>query len=800
MEKVDKLYSLNNSYFKNRKDHYPDSLLEIVRYHAEHGQLPFSYSGTNWLYDTMCERQKKKGIVGSQYLTPDIVAEQIAELADNFNPVDMQVLDACCGTGQLSRQLITHGFSVTGYDADSEMVGVCRISYPGSEFYECDFRFDENPLRWELIVSNPPHEAKYLSRFMEWLSSALAADGKAILILPKDYLQKDKPSELVKIINRFECRHEEALKDKFMFTSTAQQIYILELSTIYKELLGLKIDNCPVSEDKETEKNLEEQIQKTEIMDSIDRIHLVPLANIRPNPENHRKKIKEDEVKELAQSIKKSGLLQPVTLRAKDGFYEIVIGERRCLACKMNGDTTISAYIKEFTDLESMEICLAENLLRENLTPLEESDAFQRLLNTGKYTVEDLVKTFGKTENFIRNRLRLQNLSDDFKALLDSGAISLGAGMEIAKYDSKTQNSIFIEHFKNEDNASWKDLGTKDLIGKIERTYTTELAKYKFDKTECNSCPFNTGTYSLFTNPQSGRCTNAGCLQKKRSEFTMSFCKVIADKYENIDVCINPYDKLDEPMSESLDAKGINVITTIAESYPEAPVAPVIEDFKSEEEFRTVKEEYDIEIGAYNKEIDEIEEKIERGELKKVIYIGDNNPRLCYIPVKTDPEKNPIKALDEEDEANKRNAAGGVIKELSQLLQTCWLPPGGFSAFEEQMLVFFMLDSLNIKHYPIFGIKEMNMKSLPDDLKYKISKSATLEQKAIIQRDFLIRHLVKSVDSNSKSLLLIEFTRQHFPQEVADISRKYTDTYNTKYQRIKKQKEAISNRVEVDSK
>ena len=139
----------------------------------------------------------------------------------------------------------------------------------------------------------------------------------------------------------------------------------------------------------------------------------------------------------------------------------------------------------------------------------------------------------------------------------------------------------------------------------------------------------------------------------------------------------------------------------------------------------------------------------------------------------------------------------GVIKELGQLLQTCVLPISGFFAFEEQAMLFVMLDSLSVKYYPLFGIKDASVKSLTDDMKYKISKSLTAEQKAIIQRYFIIKHLVKSVDSNPKSLLLIEFSRQHFLQETTDISKKYTDSDNARYQKLKKQKEAIMRKIEV---
>jgi len=96
------------------------------------------------------------------------------------------------------------------------------------------------------------------------------------------------------------------------------------------------------------------------------------------------------------------------------------------------------------------------------------------------------------------------------------------------------------------------------------------------------------------------------------------------------------------------------------------------------------------------------------------------------------------------------------------------------------------------RNYTLFGIKDTNIKGLPDDLKYKICKSLTPVQIAVIQRDFLVRHLVKAGDSNAATTLLISFAKQHFPQESEDVSRKYTNSYNAKYQKIKKQMEKIN--------
>ena len=369
-----------------------------------------------------------------------------------------------------------------------------------------------------------------------------------------------------------------------------------------------------------------------------------------------------------------------------------------------------------------------------------------------------------------------------------------GAALEIAKYDLKTQKMIFEGHFRQDDNTNWRELGVRELAGRIERTYTTDLSKYSFDKKDCAKCTSNTGIYNLFSDPENGRCTNSECLNRKKSEFTLSCCKVMQEHYSNMDVCITPYDKLDEDTRKNLEEQGVEVKTVIATDYPVAPVAPQRESFQTEQDFQKAKDEYKIEVLAHNSDVDEIEAKIEEGELKRLIYIGDNNPKLCYIPVAPDPKKDPLKALQEEDEANKRQAKNAVVRELIQLLKTCEIPQGAFSEFEDQAVFYFMLDSLNSSHYHLFGITDATLKYLPDDTKYTICKSLTSDQKAVIRRDFLIRHLTKGTDSNAGTTLLISFAKLYFPQKLEDISGKYTNSYNIKYQKLKKQMEALKSK------
>ncbi|WP_165044894.1 ParB/RepB/Spo0J family partition protein [Dysgonomonas sp. ZJ709] len=360
--KVDKRYALNNSYFKNRKYNYPDTLLEIVLYWKEFGELPFEYGGDNWVFDTMIERQKRHGVINSQYITPDQTARQLVELTNNFIPKDHKVLDACCGTGQLTKYLLENKFNVTGFDADPEMVEVCKYIYPQSDFklFTIESKPDyedqrETSDKWDLIVSNPPHKQKDLIPFLNWLSTSLTNEGKAILLLPKGFLTKVRPTKLEEYIKRLNVLHREDMAESFTYTKCAAEIYIVGLDESYKST---------------TINQFQKQELKTgRIMEKSDlrKIQDISLSKISINPLNPRKRIVDAEIAELAYSIKEIGLLHPITLRYKDEKLQIVAGECRYRAFILNKDETIPAIIKEVTDEEVMLIALTENLERKKL-------------------------------------------------------------------------------------------------------------------------------------------------------------------------------------------------------------------------------------------------------------------------------------------------------------------------------------------------------------------------------------------------------------------------------------------------
>ena len=158
-EKIAKRYALTSSYYKHRQMGCPDTLAEIYDYLQQHGELPFRYEGDNWSYDAMCERQKRPGVYLSQYLTPDRTARQMAALAVRYFDNDSRIVDACCGTGQLTRALIAEGVhpsAIIGFDVDRELVDIYERLYPTVDAMQ--MRFEEIDFRCENIIANPPFE------------------------------------------------------------------------------------------------------------------------------------------------------------------------------------------------------------------------------------------------------------------------------------------------------------------------------------------------------------------------------------------------------------------------------------------------------------------------------------------------------------------------------------------------------------------------------------------------------------------------------------------------------------------
>jgi ParB family chromosome partitioning protein len=154
---------------------------------------------------------------------------------------------------------------------------------------------------------------------------------------------------------------------------------------------------------------------------------MMPIGKLVKSRYQPRIEFDETGLKELADSISKSGIVQPIVVRTKaDGTYEIIAGERRYRAASMLGLPAVPVIIKELSDKEVMEVAIIENVQRRDLKALEEAQAYRRLLGEFGYTQEDLSRTIGKSRSHITNLLRLLSLPEEVKNLLNNSQISMG--------------------------------------------------------------------------------------------------------------------------------------------------------------------------------------------------------------------------------------------------------------------------------------------------------------------------------------------------------------------------------------
>jgi ParB family transcriptional regulator, chromosome partitioning protein len=169
-------------------------------------------------------------------------------------------------------------------------------------------------------------------------------------------------------------------------------------------------------------------------------LHEVDIDLIDPNPDQPRNRFNEDKLNELAQSISVNGLVQPLLLRrASNGRYQIVAGERRWRAAQRAGLHRVHAVVRNIPDSKLLELALIENIQREELNPIEEAAAYQRLIHNLGLTQDEVAQQVGKDRSSIANYLRLLKLPEEVQRMLEDELISMGHARALLGLDTKDQ-------------------------------------------------------------------------------------------------------------------------------------------------------------------------------------------------------------------------------------------------------------------------------------------------------------------------------------------------------------------------
>jgi ParB family chromosome partitioning protein len=352
----------------------------------------------------------------------------------------------------------------------------------------------------------------------------------------------------------------------------------------------------------------------------------LPIGRIIPDPMQPRKTFNEEALKQLSQSIEEHGVLQPITVRKSRKDYVIVMGERRYRASKLAQKKTIPCIVKAFDNNDVLEIQIIENLQRQDVEPTEEAEAIAYL--SEKYSASEIAKRLGRTENFVRQRLKLAGLIEGFKVFVRNGEMTISLGVGIALFEPEEQQ-MMLETMGEGFNAH--------QINQMIKNQTYDLERAPFDVTDgklitkvgaCTKCPFNAANQGNLFGDGKMVCTKSACYETKKSK---SFLNLIEkSKKENILLIpeVRKYwvdDENNQLIISMLEKNGLKVYLLDDVEIIEEPIKPTKEAIQteyqhydySEDELKTELEEA---VQNYNEELERYNSAKKNGFVNGIVF------------------------------------------------------------------------------------------------------------------------------------------------------------------------------------
>ena len=203
----------------------------------------------------------------------------------------------------------------------------------------------------------------------------------------------------------------------------------------------------------------------------------IELTKIVPNSYQPRREFSDESIRELATTLDKEGLLQPIVVREQGEQYEIIAGERRFRAAKQLGWETIPAIVNNMEEAQTASLALIENLQRENLNPIDEAQAYNNLMKLNNLTQTALAQNIGKSQSYVANKMRLLKLSPKVQSYLASGQISPRHGRCLVGLSQKDQGRVLDEILDNNLNVSDTEKIVKDVAGYFENKKEQDKAE-----------------------------------------------------------------------------------------------------------------------------------------------------------------------------------------------------------------------------------------------------------------------------------------------------------------------------------
>lgn len=404
------------------------------------------------------------------------------------------------------------------------------------------------------------------------------------------------------------------------------------------------------------------------------------LADIVVSKSNPRKEFDEESLFELAESIRENGVLQPIVVRPKDGKHELVCGERRYRASMLvkgaiKTRDTIPAVVREMTDEEALELQIIENLQRKDVHPMEEAVAFKNLIEYKKLAVPEIAKRVGKNPKYVAERLKLNELIDQFQKAFYKNRMTLVTAMKICKLSPDDQKDF------------WDDEG--DLDGQIQmndytmKRYIGDLSNAPFDIADpdlhkkmgaCTNCQFNTASNTLLfpEAAHSSKCMNSSCYKQKS---IVSFDQELKKAMDDTTIELVSDDWNMGKAARDLIAKGHKVHQkSIGYTSIDRPEMEDISDYEErleDQDFSDRKEmekEYQEDLEQHKKELAAYEKSIASGKyIRAFVVEGNDKGKYIYITLKAGAKQASSAQAIKNKSAEGKVSAADINEEIKRL-------------------------------------------------------------------------------------------------------------------------------------
>ena len=543
-------------------------------------------------------------------------------------------------------------------------------------------------------------------------------------------------------------------------------------------------------------------------------IELIHWALIRESQQNPRKSFDKDSLKELAESISKQGLLQPITVRPMSDFkvlspkelkgksgYEIVCGARRYRAAKMTDMVEVPCIVRVMTDEEAFDAMITENLQRKDVAPMDEARAFAELHKRGT-SFEELAARFGKSVPFIRLRIKLNDLVPELVELLEKKELQISHAQELCKLSVEHQTDLFTNKYSDSSQSyyKWNEKPLKDIKNYIDSDFR-RLDNAIFDKSDCENCEFRCGANALFAEYSENKCTHTTCYDDK---VNYHYISLIEDKTSQGYLLVSD-ESMHSDMKEfckelenTYQIKKNNYQNSDWFSIIEMPELPEREEDDSDEDWAETLEAYEDDLKEYETDLAEQNERLQNG-FQRALRIGWNDMSEIIIKFKDENEASSEevalnKQLAELQSKDKRNAeikVEKVTEEARTLMSQSNYETWNYPTTENEDTALYALLLRNTAHN---FKREVEINFNATVSYFENCKTLSYTTKTQIVRAFIQRQITGGDVTYSKEVqsILSVISKEAHNDDTVKIELKHEDTYLKRKEKIDEQIKALT--------